>query len=87
MKTMNPRKPTRKELFDLAAFIAKETGDTPEEMANRLKESALVVFDNYVTAAPGFVGKIIIYISDYDPARSETYTWEDGEIRRIEPAA
>jgi hypothetical protein len=83
---MNPRKPTEEEYQQLFSLIREQQGmpSDPEEekdLMEFIKNSAVAMFDGYITDGPGYVGRIMVVVWTGSPTMYEAYIWNrDGQI-------
>lgn len=82
---MNIRKPSKQEKKDLAWYIAEndlggfESNDNLETSKNLIENAYIVVFDDYISDSPGYVGKVIVAVFGYPEAHS-VYGYREGEL-------
>lgn len=78
------RKPNRQEIEELYNYVATlywyEVDDPANEVRDEIENAAIVVFDNYVSDSPGYVGKIMTVIWRGGPQMYQVFIWRDGEI-------
>ena len=80
---MNPRKPTNKEKKELVTYIlfdefvkSSYSGEDKKAVEGLVEQSAIAVFDHYITDSPGYAGKVMVVVWSGDPAYTDTYIWD-----------
>ena len=83
---MNPRKPTEEEKKLLLEYILRDEDpemfdagkvdpERKEEIRGAIEESAIAVFDHYITDSVGYAGKVMVVVWPVTPGATQTYTW------------
>ena len=79
---MSPRKPTKKELEELRRYLI-ENGEViceEAEVASLLQNSAIAVFDKYITDGPGYCGKVLVVVWPACPEAIQSFVWRNGKL-------
>jgi hypothetical protein len=81
-KNNMPRKPTDKELRELAVnYIERYSDfyslDDIDDVLVELAKAYIAVFDDYQPDIPDYAGKLMMVVWVGGPAFSETYIWKD----------
>ena len=86
---MNPRQPNDQEKSELAFYVAEQMGgfeanDHMEQAKGFVENSAVAVFDNYITDCPGYAGKLMSVVWSGSPDFYEVFTWDkDNELAHV----
>ena len=84
VSNLKPRTPTEDEKRELAKFMIEESGIDLENISGFIENSAIAVFDDYITVCPGYAGKVMMVVWEAGPAVFDVYTWRDGQIKQQE---
>lgn len=90
MDTFEPdlRHATADEIAQLKEYIRQnplEYGLDEEGIDLLVGTAYIAVFPEYLTGGPGYGGKVLVAVYDGGPQQTETFSWNDGEIRRNDP--
>lgn len=87
---MKPREPNTRELFELMmlevgkfAVAGKYAIEEEELVEGWIQQSAIAVFDGYITDGPGYKGKLMVVVWCGGPEFTSTYIWENGKIDQV----
>ena len=77
---MRCRNPTREERKQLAEWITRNWGGSPDHNQFTVQYGAYIaVFPDYM-ASP-YIGKVIVAIFDGSPSSYYVWTWRNGELQ------
>ena len=83
---MNPRKPTKEEKEQLAAFhfyddFTYRTDEEEQEAKNDVENAAIAVFDNFVTGSSEHSQKVMVVV--WSKSFYQAYTWNEQGLIHI----
>jgi hypothetical protein len=86
---MKPREATKEEKSELAFYVAEQMGgfesnDNMEQAKGFVEQSAIAVFDHYITDCPGYAGKVMSVVWSGSPDFYEVFIWDrNSEMKHI----